>query len=729
MQRRLLAAVVVVLAVLASVALLLGTRDRPAPDGADAPQHAAVRTEHDESTTLAAPAEPVRVEVDRAGAHVAPAVASTSGPWTGVRVRVLAREDGRPVRGAQVRARVPGGSLSWTVVEDRRAVLGEAVRTGFDGVAELVLEPATKYTINAHLFDGLGGTSIALEPLLTEHQVRSITIDLATQPDRVVHGRVIDRETGAPIAGARVGRTIAWREIDPESEERTDADGRFRVEAWSFQSGTASVLADGYEYAWTPLAKGHETPDAAVEIAISRGATVRLRVLDARGAPIAGAQATLWTSMHRFGRGDGLQLRASGWPDASRFEATADARGLAVFVDLPPRMPLEGEAGTGRAEPFRATELITLEPGEVRELEWRIGAGCTVRGVARESDGAPAVGVTVWLVEARHPRPIVFEPSGGARARIAVTGPDGRFAFDDVAPGDWWLGPAPDPFADHREPGTADVAPHARVVTVGAGAAHVDVELRIGRGLWIAGRVLDGKGEAPLGAFVHYVRRSDGLVGDATSVRTGGAFRVGPVDEGEYELRASAFGRATSLPVRARPGERDVELRLRAGASIRGVVVDARSGEPVDAEIRLRARDFGVRAAPPTDADGRFTFAGLDPGLHDVVASTSTGQIGLVRDVHVAEGETRDVRVEVAPGARVRVRFDGPWSVGGVAVHVDDVTLASEEIERGTERSFFVPAGASIFRVRATGGGPDLDVAITTKPGETRDLVFDGAWK
>lgn len=574
---------------------------------------------------------------------------------------------------------------------------------------------------------------VAAEPTPpAEVEVRALEIALPTEIDLVFHGRVIDRETQLPVPNARVGRGAGWAQIAPETEQHTDGDGRFHVTGRSWRKVVLGVLAPGYELAAFGVVGGHTTPETAFEIVLSAVASVRLTVLDAAGAPMPGLRATYSTARHHFGRGDGMALIHAGWIGDATFSAVTDASGVALVADLPPNMTLAGVLHQKRAEVFRAPESITLAPGELRAVEWRVGSGCTIHGVALETDSRPAGGLSVCLEPARVLDAHYFEPSSIEPRRFETTDSEGRFSFADVGPGRWRVGPAPKKLERTKTIAPEDAAACARVVVVPPATARVDVEIRVHRGLSIEGRVLDPTGVPAKHSAITYTRPSERVTGGEDMNDPDGRFVLGPLEEGEYELVAESFGNSVaSVPVTARAGDRDVVLRLRQGGVLRGLVVDKASGAPTDAQAVVRSfePDGGRIILPRANAQGVFELGGLVPGRYDVAASASNGGFGLLRSIEVTAGETRDVRVELEPGARVRIRYAGPWPNVGASVMVGDAIVATDGVKKGMELVLAAPAGDVVVRVRNWVENVEFDLPLKLKASETREVVFDGAWQ
>src|SRR6185295_6513656 len=96
-----------------------------------------------------------------------------------------------------------------------------------------------------------------------------------------------------------------------------------------------------------------------------------------------------------------------------------------------------------------------------------------------------------------------------------------------------------------------------------------------------------------------------------------GSFALGPLGPGRFTLRAMNSGKfAPSDMVRAEAGQADVTLRLRAGGSFRGRVVDAQTGEGCAADLAWTPQhqgtgdfEFGTTMSG-TGPDGTFGHGG-----------------------------------------------------------------------------------------------------------------------
>ena len=195
------------------------------------------------------------------------------------------------------------------------------------------------------------------------------------------------------------------------------------------------------------------------------------------------------------------------------------------------------------------------------------------------------------------------------------------------------------------------------------------------------------------------VRRADGSAAAGASVTAeGGQFpneRVNGVADangrivfsnlfaGPYGVTASGLvglsrvaGRAGAMVVR--DGSAQATVSLSSTATITGQFLEADGVTPVfGANVRL-----GSFAYAPTDADGRFRFADVPLGLHNITAVNAVNGRGASAVVSLANnGETRELRLletalgtvtglvisatgsEVVPGAEVTLSVSDPFAL------------------------------------------------------------------
>lgn len=238
-------------------------------------------------------------------------------------------------------------------------------------------------------------------------------------------GRVTERSTGAPVAGALV--TIGPRRTDAELpaertiEVRTDGDGAYAaaIDAKPTRQPLLEVESDDH-LPWQRELVGTRTrdPSGAYRFDVSLIPALRVagRVIDQRGDPVAGAKIdTAPTTGHRlFGRPP----------------TTTDADGRFRIR----RLPLEPRRGehAGRLvfrsafapAPVVIEDVYALAPAAREHLEIVLSEGPALEGVVEDAAGRPLPDV---LVELLYPDPRL--------RRAARSDASGRFRVDHATAG------------------------------------------------------------------------------------------------------------------------------------------------------------------------------------------------------------------------------------------------------------------------------------------------------
>lgn len=552
----------------------------------------------------------------------------------------------------------------------------------------------------------------------------------------VFHGRVLDEVTRAPLGG--VGLELRGG-VPNAQRASTDADGRFSLRVAGWNQGLIALDAEGYARAWVLPTQGHHTPASGFEVLLARPASLRVHVQDASGAPIADARIRAVVPRYELLQSDLNNINnLSAYEDES-FSALTDTGGTALISGLPPRARLQLSAAHLREVLHASHAPLVLQPGEQRDLDWRAGAGCRVFGNVKESDGAPAAGQEVWLQPARMPVAVFLELNDREGRRTARCDAAGEFEFADVPAGAWWVGPA-----DARGQNGAWVASAAtalaRHVEVQAETLESRVDFVLSRDLAIRGRVEDPDGQ-PLGAMDVEAWHMGTEAMSMTRSAPDGSFALGPLVPGEYRVVAGQFGAMGHARFTASrkqwitPPAIDVVLRMELGCSIRGRVVDAQSGESLAAHLTLGASGgaeaigFLVRTSS-CEAGEELLVSGLPASTYSLVASASSGRIGILSPITLAPGEQLcDLELRLSPGASLSIAYDGPAPYGSVQLLFDGVVIAVDGIAQGTRRDFTVPAGRCVARMTLYPQGAMFDTVVALGVGASAELRFDGAWK
>lgn len=272
-------------------------------------------------------------------------------------------------------------------------------KSGKDGRYRLYVEPG-QYDIKVRS-PGVGVAGLSKE-VIAANQIRQQ--DIRLEPGINVVARTVDHETGKPVAGVSLSH---WQK--PGIEGTSDADGR--IEIRDVPPGTYprfQVEAKGYTRWWSNAClsewsrfqkdagrgfqRNFDGLDFLIEpgmkditIELERGATVRGRVLDPDGKPVAGATVAPALT------GTGNSLTGD-----TRFSVPTDDEGRFTML-LPASGPCDynlvahdGKYGQWRTwangvlPPFRTT------PGEeISDVELRLTRPATVHGRVTDLEDKP----------------------------------------------------------------------------------------------------------------------------------------------------------------------------------------------------------------------------------------------------------------------------------------------------------------------------------------------------
>ncbi|MHC4136984.1 MAG: sigma-70 family RNA polymerase sigma factor [Planctomycetota bacterium] len=450
---------------------------------------------------------------------------------------------------------------------------------------------------------------------------------------RELRGVVVDDETGAPIANARVGR--GWT-LRPGTV--TDADGRFSLHHAPQQNYAYEIhaVADGYGRHSEKLASRDE-----YTFRLKRGDTVIGVLLDPRGAPVAGAPigviASAGPSVERR-----LSLRHGVSGPGGRFLIDGLAHDLIHTLIVFPR-------GFGRT-------LVDFdphpgEPGTIDLGEIRLPAARRIAGRVVDGGGQPVARTEIDLEGAnddrgrllKRRRPKYEEPYHGKNEE-RLTDDLGRFCFPDLSPGSYRL--------HVSKPGNPPVRQDLELT---AEADLLAVEIRLAGGRRFAVVVEDENGDPVPGAVVSALhdgggsRARTGEDGRAVLTVVGKIRSIGP----PWVLSFGSREQPPYLPAESiedLPAERtEARFVLRIGKWIQGGVVDP-DGRPLGRAILELRQGAESLQQWSTDDRGNFRVAVPGAGTVDVLVRgryvSQKGLPGHQQDT-LWSGELRGV----APGA------------------------------------------------------------------------------
>ncbi len=542
--------------------------------------------------------------------------AHATGYATSAPVRVELRGDDGEVRFVLVR----GGSIAGRVVAPGGAPVGGARiepvelrgnvahyghehEAAADGSFDLAGLAPGRYRLVASVASGFA-PSAPVELELGPGERRA-AVDLALREGGRLELRVLDR-AGEPLAYRSVWleRSVGWRDDGLES----DAAGTLVVEDLApgpIVANTHYDLPDG----------SYESVRTRVEIvagATVRGvlggppdvaAVVRGRVTSA-GEPIEGASVVAYLAAS-------VQQPTARTAADGSFTLEVEVGGAVAFVVHAPG---------GRSVTFRESVPASGEHAVRFELPT---AGLRGRVVAPGE-------LDFWTrVLVRRERDAGVPWSGGDTSEVGVDGASGAWSCLHLEPGTYTvyagIGPRYAMMADDSVQGGA----LRTGIVVRAGQIVDGIELELGRGGSIDGRVVDAEGR-PAEAIV-FVRTAAGVPLHTTGYATAqaGALSIGSLPPGELLLEAFADGRATAEPVRVtvRPGEATAAQLVVVPATTLLVRVEDAAAELAVSIRDARGLEHAHRRLPAGDRGVAWrAFGPLAPGAYTVAITAPDGR-------------------------------------------------------------------------------------------------------
>jgi protocatechuate 3,4-dioxygenase beta subunit len=512
---------------------------------------------------------------------------------------------------------------------------------------------------------------------------------------RLVRGATVDvsvTAAGAPVAGAQV-------ELDGSADRRaeTDAAGvaRFRgLPSGGYRVGASSP---GHARASTWLRVG--SGPHSVKLALSRGAELSGRVVDAAGAPVAGANVS-FAGVSDWGQqnGDASATGADG-----TFRVVAPAGSFRFSAHHAAHAPGTSEVVTH--------DGVTPRGG----IEIRLEAGAALAGVVVDRAGAAV-------------------PWARVRAAVAVAGFSWGRTRETTADGDgvFRLEALPRAAIDVVAANELATSETARVDL--AQGDRGDVRLALDLDGAIAGIVVDGAGRPVEGAQVHAdhddaVDRKDGHLRDTELALTdsGGAFAFHGLRPGAYELRATrSQGQLESLllakEVKANAGDTAVKIVLHTGGSIAGTVRFADGRTPPMFTVSLGVWGSAIPVAHP---DGKFDVRDLPPRTYEVTIRGPGFTERILSSVAITADKAVDLGTIVVERGR---------SISGRVVDASGNPVANATVVAGpilwgtgskptTPASFGGPPGAGLIKEATTDATGAFTIAGVGRG--TRHVVAD----
>ena len=429
-----------------------------------------------------------------------------------------------------------------------------------------------------------------------------------------------------------------------------------------------SVLAEGYGNVRESVAV-RGSGESTVEVVLTQGFRITGRVTDPEGRPLRGAKVSTF-----FQRAAGQATESD---ENGDYEITSAQLGLHrhyVFAVLdgysPSQCTVEGSDAEARGD-------ITMHPG------------ATIRGRVFGPTGIPVQGAIVKI---------------GRSSTRRVTLPDGQFELRDVGPGAQDLKIYRRGFAPASEPLN---------IESGKDVDGIAVTLRVG--LSIAGRVTDTEGNPapnvhirPLVGRRYHPDGTSAYLDHGATTDADGRYLLGDLPEAVHSVDLIGVGFVPVRSAMVRPGQRDANFRLTRSVNLRGLVVDGRTGDPIqDFRIRILSASTSIGATwvregyrfQSPDGTWKTEREPIEPGAKFTLEARAEGLAPcVVQDVEAVK-DMAPIVFELMPGKGLIGRVLD--TATGLAVRGIEVELVSAESQPTGDRNH--PASRRLDTTNAEG--------------------------
>ncbi|MEA2413958.1 MAG: large repetitive protein [Thermoanaerobaculia bacterium] len=496
---------------------------------------------------------------------------------------------------------------------------------------------------------------------------KSVTgIDIQLDRGTTISGHVTSH--GVAIAGAEV-RQASQRtlQLGPQGGSViTDADGVYKLDGVAEGERLIEFHKTGFITAQKPVAvKGGK--DVQLDAELDPGHELRGRVVDRSGRGVAGAY------INATGAGE------------RRFDnmIVSDADGSFVVAGL-----ADGKYQvTARKEGMVSGAASDIDLPQTRPITLTLDAGATITG--RVTGVAPEE-----LTQ------VVVTAVGGTSRNQTYTDASGNFSLSGLPDGQVRV----DAFLVTA--GRRRMAP-AKTIVVENGVAPA-VEINFEEGISVGGRVTKGGVPVSYGSVSFSpagVQRGSDRQSVNAMISPDGTYTAAGLSIGDYTVRVNGpnMSQYQTRYTASVSGTFDIDIH---GATLRGRVVDARSGAPVaEARVLLISR-LPANGSARTDSDGRFTIEAMPDATYDLQVNREQYAVAS-QPVVIANGSTPDVevRMEQVPPITIHVADSTTGAPVDVTVMISDSTRAFRgelaRVESGTWRAWLKPGTYS-----ASVGGP-----------------------
>lgn len=565
-----------------------------------------------------------------------------------------------------------------------------------------------------------------------------VTVDRLT-----FYGRVVENTSAQqPMAGIKV-----LTEHTESSYIVTDSAGLFSVklESADFILPKLIIKVEDYGPVWVKVTKGHERIERALLIKLDRAATVYGQVIGPTG-PVAAASLSFSTDAYQICQGDDFIHG-----EEVEWQTKTDNSGTYRMEGLPPNAELNVKVSLmGKEDPVLLLGHLRLLPGEETRADWQLDGLARIHGKVLDQYSKPVSGVDVVAMEPesgflqetkREETPVFVREDYEEIYRISKTNQSGSFILSNISPGCVLVGVYPESkksfaISGNQEPEDPsekldDVSATGMIIKIPEGTFEKEVILRVHRGLYIRGHVLNPAGNPIDDALVFATHETySGFLMARWEERD--RFEIGPLVPGKYKLKATSHSSSDSECVEVYAGTENVVLQLSLGGVIHGRIIGESGLNLYNAYVSVTHRERILEKGCSISSEGDFRIKGLVHGVYDLHVHLGEQWVGYYIGAKVTPGgESEEILLQLEPASNLVIRLKGANQFHLCSIEYRGGILTTGGIAVGKPWSVVVPGGH--FRIvlsrmvleNATYLKEIDSKEVEIKVGERKDIVFD----
>jgi len=427
-----------------------------------------------------------------------------------------------------------------------------------------------------------------------------------TAGERAMEFHAIHRQTGEPLPNVAFTVLVTTDNYKRREtwDEKTDSQGFCKIKLPNFPIETLRFYPnkEGFVPLWV-MWKGIPTPPElprVFTVAMEPSTTIGGIVRNERGEPIEGVAVGVYYRTDDPDAAENVRVDIM-IDNAHSTDIKTDDTGRWTFDKMPAKINKD-ELRIFLTHPHYLSDHllpahiplpITQQPSieSLRDLSavMVMKAGLEVTGKVTDKRGNPIAGAKIYDTEDYWWRSTKPFAETDARGQFQANTKPGASIWTVQAPG---------------------YAPDLKVMGIIAGMPPVEIHLEPGR--IIEGKVTDQAGKPVEGAWVsaEQWRRNRRRLHLMAKTDAGGNFRItdAPADEVTFDIGKEGYMALEKYAMRA--GERKYDITLRPTLKVRGTVVDAQTGQPINKFTVTNGFDHEDGRAPQWEEQGVRTFTG-----------------------------------------------------------------------------------------------------------------------